>query len=59
MGCVVGWNDAEGSWDCPCHGSRFTPQGDVISGPAETPLNEVTKAQPSPLKNAKRGAHLS
>lgn len=38
VGCTVGWNPAERTWDCPCHGSRYAPDGQVLQGPARRPL---------------------
>lgn len=42
LGCEINWNQAEKSWDCPCHGSRFDYEGNVIQGPAVRPLKQIT-----------------
>ncbi|HET8839567.1 MAG TPA: FAD-dependent oxidoreductase [Flavobacteriaceae bacterium] len=39
--CVVQWNAAEKTWDCPCHGSRFDLDGEIIEGPALHPLSKI------------------
>jgi Rieske Fe-S protein len=41
LGCVVSWNTTEKSWDCPCHGSRFSAMGKVINGPANRDLEAI------------------
>ena len=59
MGCTVNWNRSETSWDCPCHGSRFTPEGEILHGPAADPLKpvaleEVTGEADAPEKTARQ-----
>jgi glycine/D-amino acid oxidase-like deaminating enzyme/nitrite reductase/ring-hydroxylating ferredoxin subunit len=42
MGCQLNWNSGDRSWDCPCHGSRFSPDGEILHGPAVSPLERKT-----------------
>ena len=41
MGCEVNWNSGERTWDCPCHGSRYSIEGEVLEGPSVEPLRKV------------------
>lgn len=44
LGCELAWNNAERSWDCPCHGSRFSYEGEIIEGPALNRLRKIDEA---------------
>jgi len=46
LGCTVGWNNEEKSWDCPCHGARYNCKGEVLTGPAVKDLERYTQALP-------------
>ncbi len=48
MRCLVSWNPHAQSWDCPCHGSRFAPDGRRIEGPA---LSDLERVEPQPPSN--------
>jgi glycine/D-amino acid oxidase-like deaminating enzyme len=52
LGCIVHWNPFENSWDCPCHGSHFTLDGQVLQGPALSPLASVSE---EPATGSKQG----
>lgn len=55
MKCSVTWNVAEQSWDCPCHGARYSPDGKVLNGPASKDLESVELRTLSTKEKADKG----
>ena len=55
-GCVVHWNGFERCWDCPCHGSQFSPDGEVLNGPASAPLASADGERETPAQPDRPGA---
>jgi glycine/D-amino acid oxidase-like deaminating enzyme/nitrite reductase/ring-hydroxylating ferredoxin subunit len=45
LGCIVQWNSAGSTWDCPCHGSRFDCYGKVMNGPANSDLSPIERKE--------------
>lgn len=62
MGCILGWNRTERTWDCPCHGSRFDYDGQLLHGPAVSnlepmALHEMTREGEPPRAGERFGRH--